>query len=344
MLTPWVGWGRVVTTLSFEPRSAKRPRRTVTVDLTMTPIPDTTGHLPVPSIDDLSVLEVLALTLAHETGQLVHEGRPADLANTTGTKTSDTDPVTVMDTRAEEHLRRRLRAARPDDGLQGEEGSSIPSRSGLTWVVDPIDGTTNYLYDLPLYAVSVAVVVGDPTTPGAWRPVAGAVRAPALDITWSARAGGERGGADLRGRGMSPGPGASRRRSRRGWAARATSAPRSSAPASATSPNAEPNRPRCSPASCRPCATCAGWAVPPLTCASSAMADWTASSRSVSTRGTSQPGGWSSPRPEDLSPGSAVARLVWTWSSRPTRPCTLGCWRCWSHRLRAQVDPRSDRR
>ncbi|HOI04039.1 MAG TPA: inositol monophosphatase family protein, partial [Dermatophilaceae bacterium] len=83
----------------------------------MTPIPDTTGHLPVPSIDDLSVLEVLALTLAHETGQLVHEGRPADLANTTGTKTSDTDPVTVMDTRAEEHLRRRLRAARPDDGL-----------------------------------------------------------------------------------------------------------------------------------------------------------------------------------------------------------------------------------
>ncbi|HRC63666.1 MAG TPA: inositol monophosphatase family protein [Dermatophilaceae bacterium] len=156
----------------------------------MTPIPDTTGHLPVPSIDDLSVLEALALTLAHETGQLVHEGRPADLANTTGTKTSDTDPVTVMDTRAEEHLRRRLRAARPDDGLQGEEGSSIPSRSGLTWVVDPIDGTTNYLYDLPLYAVSVAVVVGDPTTPGAWRPVAGAVRAPALDITWSARAGG----------------------------------------------------------------------------------------------------------------------------------------------------------
>jgi myo-inositol-1(or 4)-monophosphatase len=156
----------------------------------MTTSPDSADPLAVADADELSDLEVLAIRLAEETGRLVHEGRPGDIADTSRTKTSDTDPVTVMDTAAEAHLRRQLRLARPNDGLLGEEGSSVPSGTGLTWVVDPIDGTTNYLYDLPLYAVSVAVVVGDPTTPGAWFPVAGAVRAPALDVTWSARSGG----------------------------------------------------------------------------------------------------------------------------------------------------------
>ncbi len=156
----------------------------------MTTIPDAAGHLSVPSASHLIELQALAVRLAEETGRLVHDGRPADLASTSGTKSSSTDPVTVMDTRAEAHLQAQLRSARPDDGVLGEEGSSIPSGTGLTWVVDPIDGTTNYLYDLPLYAVSVAVVVGDPTTPGAWRPVAGAVHAPALAVTWSARIGG----------------------------------------------------------------------------------------------------------------------------------------------------------
>ena len=151
---------------------------------------DPVWRRPVPSAADLLELENLAVSLAEETGRLIHEKRPTDLARTSATKSSATDPVTVMDTQAEALLRRRLHEARPDDGLLGEEGSVKASRTGLTWVVDPIDGTTNYLYDLPLYAVSVAVVVGDPTTPGAWRPVAGAVRAPALDITWSARAGG----------------------------------------------------------------------------------------------------------------------------------------------------------
>jgi len=139
-----------------------------------------------PTAHELAELEALAVRLAEQTGRIVHEGRPDDLASTSVTKSSATDPVTVMDTRAETHLRRSLRELRPGDGLLGEEGSELASRSGLTWVVDPIDGTTNYLYDLPLYAVSVAVVVGDPTTQGAWHPVAGAVRAPALDVTWSA--------------------------------------------------------------------------------------------------------------------------------------------------------------
>lgn len=65
-------------------------------------------------------------------------------------------------------------------------------------MLDPIDGTVNYLYDLPAYAVSVAVVVGDPTTPGAWTPVAGAVINPRTDEVFHAHAGG---GARLRTRG-----------------------------------------------------------------------------------------------------------------------------------------------
>lgn len=138
----------------------------------------------------LRELEDLAVELADSAGRLIHDERPADLAATTSTKSSDTDPVTVMDTRSETLLHERLAAVRPDDGVLGEEGASVASRSGLTWVVDPIDGTTNYLYGIPAYAVSVAVVVGDPATPGEWAPVAGAVCAPLLGTTWSARHGG----------------------------------------------------------------------------------------------------------------------------------------------------------
>lgn len=161
----------------------------VTVGLTMSSS-DPLLRRAVPSAAELLELEELAVRLAEETGRLVRELRPPDLASTSATKSSDTDPVTVMDTRAEALLRSRLNEARPKDGLLGEEGSAQPSSSALTWVIDPIDGTTNYLYDLPLYAVSVAVVVGDPTSAGSWLPVAGAVRAPVIDVTWSARVGG----------------------------------------------------------------------------------------------------------------------------------------------------------
>jgi myo-inositol-1(or 4)-monophosphatase len=53
----------------------------------------------------------------------------------------------------------RLLAARPDDGLLGEEGSARPGTSGVRWVIDPIDGTVNFLYGLPAYAVSIAAEV-----------------------------------------------------------------------------------------------------------------------------------------------------------------------------------------
>jgi myo-inositol-1(or 4)-monophosphatase len=87
-----------------------------------------------------------------------------------------------MDTAAEELIRSRLLAARPDDGMLGEEGSSRVGSSRVRWVVDPIDGTVNYLYDLANWAVSIGVEVDG-------RPAAGVVHAPALGRTYTAVAG-----------------------------------------------------------------------------------------------------------------------------------------------------------
>lgn len=67
-----------------------------------------------------------------------------------------------------------------------EEGLDRPATTPITWLVDPIDATVNYLYDHPAYAVSVAAVVGDPRTEGAWRPVAGAIHNPVLDELFTA--------------------------------------------------------------------------------------------------------------------------------------------------------------
>ena len=147
--------------------------------------------------DERAELERLAVDLAEEAGALIREERPDGLG-VAHTKSSDLDVVTEMDTRAEALLRDRLAAARPEDGVLGEEGGLGAGSTGLTWVLDPIDGTVNYLYDLPSYAVSVAVVLGDPTTPGAWTPVAGAVINPRTDEVFHARAGG---GARVTGRG-----------------------------------------------------------------------------------------------------------------------------------------------
>ena len=72
-------------------------------------------------------------------------------------KSSSTDMVSDADREAEEAIVSLLRAERPDDGLLGEEGASTEGTSGRRWVVDPLDGTTNYLYGLPAWVVSVAV-------------------------------------------------------------------------------------------------------------------------------------------------------------------------------------------
>lgn len=142
-------------------------------------------------------LERLCIDLAVAAGRLIRDERP-DHVRVAATKSTETDVVTVMDQRSEDLLRELIRAARPHDGVLGEEGVDVVGTSGLTWVIDPIDGTVNYLYDIPAYAVSVAVVTGDARVDGAWRPVAGAVADPCRRLVHHARRGG---GAWTRGEG-----------------------------------------------------------------------------------------------------------------------------------------------
>ena len=132
-------------------------------------------------------LELLAVArrLATEAGEFIINGRAN--AAVTATKSSSMDIVTQMDIASERLLRDRIATLRPDDGILGEEGGDKVGTSGITWVLDPIDGTVNYLYGLPHFAVSVAAVSGPPVS-HAWTPVAGAVYDGAGTL-WSAAAG-----------------------------------------------------------------------------------------------------------------------------------------------------------
>lgn len=142
-----------------------------------------------PEQPDVPVADLVALAeqAARAAGDLVRDERP-DALEVESTKTSPVDVVTAMDTAAEALLLRHLLAARPDDGVLGEEGGLRSGTSGLTWVVDPIDGTVNYLYGIPSYAISVAVVSGQPD-PAGWTVLAGCVHNPATGETWTAGAG-----------------------------------------------------------------------------------------------------------------------------------------------------------
>ncbi|MFI5690980.1 inositol monophosphatase family protein [Kribbella sp. NPDC051586] len=95
------------------------------------------------------------------------------------TKTSVNDPVSAADRASEKLITDGLTQARPGDGLLGEEGASRPSTTGLTWVIDPLDGTVNYLYGRVDWCVSIAVE----DEHGA---VAGVVHQPRTGSTWSA--------------------------------------------------------------------------------------------------------------------------------------------------------------
>lgn len=132
----------------------------------------------------------LAEAAAREAGALLRQ-RPADLA--VETKSTPTDVVTAMDTAVERLLVARLLADRPDDGVLGEEGAGVSGTSGVRWVLDPIDGTVNYLYDLPGYAVSVAAELDGETEVGVVYDVA-------RDELYAARrgAGATRNGAPVR--------------------------------------------------------------------------------------------------------------------------------------------------
>lgn len=150
----------------------------------------------------LPALRDIAVDMAVGAGELVRAGRADAVAHAVATKSTRTDVVTVMDRLSEDYLRRRLAVERPGEAVLGEEAGIDKIRgakraSPVTWVVDPIDGTVNYLYGRPEYAVSVAAVVGDPTVEGAWRPVAGAVANPETGQVYHAYDGG---GAHLRDR------------------------------------------------------------------------------------------------------------------------------------------------
>jgi len=103
--------------------------------------------------------------------------RRAEGVEVAASKSSPEDVVTRADRETESLIRSMLADARPHDGFLGEESTGTAGTSGLTWVVDPIDGTVNYLYGRPHYGVSVAVVEGEPD-PATWTTIAGAVLNP----------------------------------------------------------------------------------------------------------------------------------------------------------------------
>ena len=131
-------------------------------------------------------LAAVAVEGARRAGELIVRERPADLG--VATKSTATDVVTVMDRASERLLRELFARRRPGDGVLGEEGADVPSSTGITWVVDPIDGTVNYLYDIPAYAVSVAACTGDVRRDGGYRVLAGAVYDPVGDELFHAAA------------------------------------------------------------------------------------------------------------------------------------------------------------
>lgn len=130
----------------------------------------------------------LATRIATQAADLVALRRREGVA-VADRKTSSVDVVTHADRESEQLIRSLLAEARPDDSFFGEESGASVGTSGLTWVVDPIDGTVNYLYGIPHYAVSIAVVEGEPD-PTTWRALAGAVVNPDGRETYTATVGG----------------------------------------------------------------------------------------------------------------------------------------------------------
>ena len=141
-----------------------------------------------PSPEELHALGALARELAVEAGELALRRRREGV-EVAATKSSAADVVTAADQEVESWLRARLAEERPEDAILGEEEGRGAGTSGLTWIIDPIDGTVNYLYGLDAWAISVAVCLGAPD-PAGWTLLAGAVRAPAMGTTWHAVRGG----------------------------------------------------------------------------------------------------------------------------------------------------------
>lgn len=116
--------------------------------------------------------------------QVFGDGSHADRAGSVRAKSTPTDPVTVVDTETEQLLRGLLARLRPSDAILGEEegDGGRDAVDGVRWVLDPIDGTVNFMYGIPAYAVSVACQIDGVS-------VAGAVVDVARDLVYSAARG-----------------------------------------------------------------------------------------------------------------------------------------------------------
>lgn len=119
------------------------------------------------------------------------------------TKSSSVDIVTAVDRDTETLIRSLILDARPDDGIVGEEDATHVGTSGIDWVVDPIDGTVNFLYGIPAWAVSIAVVEGANAGGVGGTTIAGVVVNPVTGELFEATAGG---GARLAGRELTVNP------------------------------------------------------------------------------------------------------------------------------------------
>ena len=108
----------------------------------------------------------LARTVGREAALYVAGVRPRGRVDVSATKSSPTDVVTAIDEECERLIRARILDARPDDSFQGEEGDDIHGSSDVEWIVDPIDGTVNFVYGLPFYAVSIAAAVNSEVAVG----------------------------------------------------------------------------------------------------------------------------------------------------------------------------------
>lgn len=137
---------------------------------------DMCSHVRVAHTDPAD-LTAVAVQVAEEAAEHVRTRRPEvfgvdvpkrSARQSVSTKSTATDPVTIVDTESEALIRELISASRPGDAVLGEEeGGSVNVPSGVRWVVDPIDGTVNFLYGVPAYSVSVGAQIDGQTVAGA---------------------------------------------------------------------------------------------------------------------------------------------------------------------------------
>ena len=131
---------------------------------------------------DPSDLLAIARPIAEEVAARLEESTRGE-GPAVSTKSTITDLVTELDTWAEAHIVGRLLDARPDDGVFGEEGADLAGTSGVTWSIDPIDGTVNFVHGIPGFCVSIAAVLDG-------RSIAGVVAVPLHHEVFTATLGG----------------------------------------------------------------------------------------------------------------------------------------------------------